>query len=334
LTSFSIVRFLLGVAEAGFFPGIILYFTYWFPSNHHARIVSGFLVGLPIAVALGSPISTALLGLDGLFGLRGWQVMYIAEAVPTVVLGVITYFVLTDKPEQAKFLTAEERNWLVSTIAAERRATEEVRRYTLWEALYNPKVLLLALNYLGIVTASLGMLFFIPQIIKSLGNYSNMTVGWLTMIPYICGGIAMVVWGRVSDRMDERRWNLFFGCVFSTVGLIIAGMTMGTWWALVGMSIAAMGFYGSKGPFFAMPPMFLSGAGLAAGIAWINSLGNLGGFFGPWYVGVMKDVTGSYAGGLYGLALLGFVAALVCALFLHIPKPKPVVPEAVAAPAE
>ena len=331
-TSFAIVRFLLGVAEAGFFPGIILYFTYWFPSHHHARIVSGFLVGLPVAVAIGAPISTGLLGLDGLFGLRGWQVMYLAEAIPTVVIGVITFFVLTDRPEQAKFLTAEERNWLVTTIAAERRATEAVRKFTLWQALYNPKVLLLALNYLGIVTASLGMLIFIPQMIKSLGDYSNMTVGWLTMIPYTCGAIAMVVWGRISDRMNERRWNLFIGCVFSTVGLIIAGMTMGTWWALVGMSIAAMGFYGSKGPFFAMPPMFLSGAGLAAGIAWINSIGNLGGFFGPWYVGIMKDLTGSYAGGLYGLALLGLIAAIVCALFLHIPSRTPL--SAVGAPAE
>ena len=331
-TTFAIVRFLLGVAEAGFFPGIILYFTYWFPSHHHARIVSGFLVGLPVAVAIGAPISTGLLGLDGLFGLRGWQVMYIAEAIPTVVIGVITFFVLTDKPEQAKFLTAEERSWLIAKIATERRATEAVRKFTLWQALYNPKVLLLALNYLGIVTASLGMLIFIPQIIKSLGNSSNMMVGWLTMIPYICGAIAMVVWGRISDRMNERRWNLFIGCVFSTVGLVIAAMTMGTWWALVGMSIAAMGFYGSKGPFFAMPPMFLSGAGLAAGIAWINSIGNLGGFFGPWYVGVMKDLTGSYAGGLYGLALLGLVAALVCALFLHIPNRIP--SSVVGAPAE
>jgi ACS family tartrate transporter-like MFS transporter len=331
-TSFGIVRFLLGVAEAGFFPGIILYFTYWFPSHHHARIVSGFLIGLPFAVAVGAPISTALLGLDGLFGLKGWQVMYIAEAIPTVIIGVITFFVLTDRPEQAKFLTAEERNWLVSTIAAERRATEAVRKFTLWQALYNPKVLLLALNYFGIVTASLGMLYFIPQMIKSLGDYSNMTVGWLTMIPYTCGAIAMVTWGRISDRMNERRWNLFIGCVFSTVGLVIAGMTMGTWWALVGMSIAAMGFYGSKGPFFAMPPMFLSGAGLAAGIAWINSIGNLGGFFGPWYVGVMRDLTGNYAGGLYGLALLGLMAAIVCALFLHIPKRLPAA--AVSVPAE
>ncbi|MBV9560096.1 MAG: MFS transporter [Bradyrhizobium sp.] len=331
-TSFAIVRFLLGVAEAGFFPGIILYFTYWFPSHHHARIVSGFLVGLPIAVAIGAPISTGLLGLDGLLGLRGWQVMYLAEAIPTVVIGVLTYFVLTDRPEQAKFLTAEERDWLVTKIAAERRATEAVRKFSLWQALYNPKVLLLALNYVGIVTASLGMLIFIPQMIKSLGDYSNMTVGWLTMIPYLCGAVAMVIWGRISDRMNERRWNLFIGCVFSTVGLVIAGLTMGSWWALVGMSIAAMGFYGSKGPFFAMPPMFLSGAGLAAGIAWINSIGNLGGFFGPWYVGVMKDMTGDYAGGLYGLALLGLVAAIVCALFLHIPNRLP--SSAVGAPAE
>ena len=318
-TSFAVVRFLLGVAEAGFFPGILLYFTYWFPSYHHARIVSGFMIGLPIAVAAGAPISTALLGLDGLFGLKGWQIMYIAEAIPTVVVGIITLFLLTDRPEHARFLTAEERDWLASKLAGERKAKEAVRTFTLWQAMRDPKVLLLALNYFGIVTASLGMLIFIPQIIKSLGQSSNMAVGWLTMIPYVCGGIAMVVWGRISDRMNERRWNLLVACLFSTFGLVLAGMTMGTWWALVGMSIAAMGFYGSKGPFFAMPPMFLSGTGLAAGIAWINSLGNLGGFFGPWYVGLMKDWTGSFSGGLYGLALFGAIAALVCAFFLHIP---------------
>jgi MFS transporter, ACS family, tartrate transporter len=320
-TSFGIVRFLLGVAEAGFFPGLIYYFTCWFPRHHHARIVSGFLIGLPVAVAMGAPISTGLMSLEGLFGLHGWQVMYIAEAIPTILIGVATLFVLTDRPEEAKFLTAEERDWLVAKIAAERRATEAVRTYSLWQAMYNPKVLLLALNYFGIVVASLGMLIFVPQIIKSLGNYSNMTVGWLTMIPYITGAIAMVLWGRLSDRMNERRWNLFVACGVSAVGLAIAGMTMGTWWALVGLSIATMGFYGSKGPFFAMPPMFLSGAGLVAGIAWINSIGNLGGFFGPWYVGVMKDMTGSYSGGLYGLAVLCLASAIVCAFALHIPSP-------------
>src|ERR1700760_2196221 len=318
-TSFAIVRFLLGSAEAGFFPGIVLYFTYWFPSRHHARIVSGFLIGLPIAVAGGAPISTALLGLDGWLGLHGWQIMYIAEAVPTLLIGVVTLFLLTDRPDQARFLTAAEKTWLAAKLASERKAKDAVRALSLRQAMFDPKVLLLSLNYLGIVTASLGMLFFIPQIIKSLGNSSNMDVGWLTMIPYICGGIAMVGWGLLSDRMNERRWHLLVACTVSTIGLVIAGMTMGTWWALVGMSIAAMGFYGSKGPFWAMPPMFLTGTAAAGAIAWINSIGNLGGFFGPWYVGVMKDVTGDFSGGLYGLALLGLVSALVCAFFLHIP---------------
>jgi MFS family permease len=384
VTSFSIVRFLLGVAEAGFFPGMLLYFTYWFPRQHHARIVSGFLVGLPVAVALGAPISTALLGLDGLFGLKGWQIMYIAEAIPTVVVGLLTLLVLTDRPTQASFLTAEEKSWLAAKLASERPPTKDVHfggwrvlllssmyvaitvvslgllYYTpqitawlntyfgnvppvvvvlipyifgtigllvwgrmaennLWKAMINTKVLLLAVNYFGIVTASLGMLYFIPQIIKSLGNFSNMEVGWLTMIPYICGGIGMVTWGRVSDKMNERRWNLLVACVLSTGGLVLAGYMMGTWWALVGMSIAAVGFYGSKGPFFAMPPMFLSGTALAAGFAWINSIGNLGGTVGPYYVGYMKDLTGGFAGGLYGLALLSLMAALVCAFYLDIP---------------
>jgi ACS family tartrate transporter-like MFS transporter len=319
-TSFAIVRFFLGVAEAGFFPGLILYFTYWFPSHHHARIVSGFLIGLPIAVAAGAPLSTAILGLDGLFGLRGWQVMYVFEAIPTILIGIATLFVLTDRPEQAKFLTTEEKTWLAGTLAAERRAKEAVKTFGMWQAMFDPKVLLLSLNYFGIVVASLGMLIFIPQIIKSIGVTSNMTVGWLTMIPYICGGIALVVWGRISDRMQERRWNLLGTCLVAAIGLFIAGYTMGTWWALVGMSIAAMGFYGSKGPFWAMPPMFLTGTAAAASIAWINSIGNLGGFFGPWYVGVMKDLTGSYAGGLYGLALLCLGAAIICAFFLNIPN--------------
>ncbi|CAN5902131.1 MFS transporter [soil metagenome] len=318
-TSFGVLRFLLGMAEAGFFPGLILYFTYWFPARHHARIVSAFLVGLPVAVAAGAPISTGLMGLDGLFGLKGWQVMYLAEGIPTILVGIATFFILTNRPEEAKFLTAQERDWLVARLASERKAKEKVRVYSLRESLSNPKVLLLALNYLGIVTASLGMLIFIPQIIKELGIQSNMTVGWLTMIPYICGAIALVTWGRLSDKLNERRWHLLIACILSTGGLILAGATMGTWWALVGMSLAAMGFYGSKGPFFAMPPMFLSGTALAAGIAWINSIGNLGGFFGPWWVGVMRDATGSFAGGLYGLALLSLVSSVVCALFLHIP---------------
>src|ERR1700741_1358429 len=242
--------------------------------------------------------------------------MYIAEAVPTLLIRGVTLFLLTDRPEQARFLTAAEKTWLAAKLAGERKAKDAVRTFTLWQSMIDPKVLLLSLNYLGIVTASLGMLFFIPQIIKSIGVTSNMTVGWLTMVPYICGGIGLVVWGFVSDRMNERRWNLLVACVLSTGGLVLAGYMMGTWWALVGMSLAAIGFYGSKGPFFAMPPMFLSGTALAgAGFAWINSIGNLGGTVGPYYVGYMRDLTGNFSGGLYGLAFLSLIAAIVCALF-------------------
>src|SRR3954454_5660750 len=278
-TSFAAVRFLLGVAEAGFFPGIILYFTYWFPSRHHARIVSGFLIGLPIAVAGGAPISTALLGLDGWLGLRGWQIMYIAEAIPTILIGIVTLFLLTDRPEQARFLTAAEKTWLAAKLASERQAKEAVRKFSVWQGFFDAKVLLLALNYFGIVVASLGILFFVPQIIKSIGVTDNMTVGWLTMIPYISGGLGLVGWGWLSDRMNERRWNLLAACVVSAIGLIIAGLTIGSWWAMVGLSIATFGFYGSKGPFWSMPPMFLTGTAAAASIAWINSIRNLGGFF-------------------------------------------------------
>ena len=294
--------------------------TYWFPERHRARIFSGFTLALPIAVAVGSPVSTALLGLNGLLGLAGWKWMYIAEATPTVLVGIAALFYLTDRPAQARWLSEEERTWLSATMAEESRRIETRRKVSLLRSFSDVKVLLLSLNYLGIVTASLGMLLFLPQMVKQLG-LTNMQVGWVSMIPYVCGAIAMVIWGWVSDRMGERRWNLFWGCVAATVGLVIAGSCVGTAWAVVGMSIAAIGFYGSKGPFWSMPSMFLTGSAAAAGIAWINSLGNLGGFFGPSIVGWVKTSTGSFAGGLYCLAVFALMAAVVTALGLHIQKP-------------
>jgi MFS transporter, ACS family, tartrate transporter len=317
-TSFIVVRFLLGLSEAGFFPGLILYFTNWLPGSHHARILTGFFIGLPLAVAIGAPISTALLSLDGLFGLRGWQNLYLLEGIPTILLGFVVLFVLPDRPQQATFLSGEEKTWLIQTLTQEKAAKEAKGHISLWQALTDFKVLLLAINYLGIVTASLGMLIFIPQIIKSIGVTSNMTVGWLTMIPYAVATVVQLAWGQISDRMNERRWNLFIACVLSAGGLVMAGLTMGTWWALVGMTIAAAGFYGSKGPFWAMPSMFLTGPAAAAAIAWINAIGNLGGAFGPWYVGWVKDATGSFTGGLYGLALFGLLAAVITVFGLDL----------------
>jgi ACS family tartrate transporter-like MFS transporter len=317
--SFSIVRFLLGVAEAGFFPGVVLFFTFWFPDRHRGRINAAFTVALPLAVAVGAPISTAILGLDGLLGLAGWKWMFIFEAVPTILLGLVILAFLTDRPTQARWLSDAERGWLTSVLDGERSQIEAHRKMNLVQAFWDPKVLLLALNYFGIVTASLGMLLFLPQIVKQLG-LSNMQVGWASMIPYVCGAISMVVWGWISDRMGERRWNLFWACVVATVGLVIAGLSVGTWWAVIGMSIAAIGFYGTKGPFWSMPSMFLTGTAAAAGIAWINSIGNLGGFFGPTAVGWVREATGSFAGGLYALAGFALMSALVAAFWLHIPR--------------
>jgi MFS transporter, ACS family, tartrate transporter len=317
--SFMAIRFLLGVAEAGLFPGFVLYFTYWFPDRHRARINSGFTLALPIAVASGAPVSTALLGLDGLFGLRGWQLMYILEAIPTVLIGIVAFFYLTDRPSEARWLGGEEREWLEGRMVYERRQIEAHHGVSMLRAFFDPKVVLLSLNYIGIVTASLGMLLFVPQILKDLG-VSNMQVGWLTMIPYTAGAISMVFCGWLSDRIGDRRWSLFTTCVISTLGLIIAGLTIGTWWSLAGITIAAVGFYGTKGPFWSMPTMFLTGAAAATGIAWINSLGNLGGFFGPSLVGWAKTLTGSYSGGLYALALCALVSAVISLFWLHIPR--------------
>jgi MFS transporter, ACS family, tartrate transporter len=318
--SFLTMRFLLGLAEAGLFPGMILFFTYWFPDWHRARIVSAFMVALPLAVATGAPMSTALLELKGLFGLAGWKWMFIFEAVPTVLVGIFLLFCVTDRPQLARWLSEEERGWLISTLETERRLVEAKRKVSLWESFWNPKVLFLTLNYFGLVTASVGTLLLLPQIIKQLG-LTNMQVGWVTMIPYLCAVVAMLAWGWVSDRMAERRWTLSLACLVAAGGLFIAAQTVGTVWALLGISIAAMGFYGSKGPFWAMPSMILTGTAAASGIAWINSVGNLGGFFGPTIVGWAKDYTGSFAGGLYALAGFALLSAIVSALWLRIPNP-------------
>jgi ACS family tartrate transporter-like MFS transporter len=189
----------------------------------------------------------------------------------------------------------------------------------LWQSFWDAKVLLLSLNYLGIVTASLGMLLFLPQMVKQLG-LTTMQVGWVSMIPYICGAIGMLFWGWISDHMGERRWNLFASCLVAGIGLIVAGRFIGLPWGVVGMSIAAVGLYGSKGPFWSMPSMFLTGTAAASGIAWINSLGNLGGFFGPSMVGWARELSGSYAGGLYALAVCALGSAIISLFWLRIPR--------------
>ncbi len=318
--SFLLVRFLLGVGEAGLFPGTILLFTYWFPDAHRARIIGSFTLALPVSVALGAPISTAILSLDGTLGIRGWQWIYILEAVPTVLIGFFVLMAMNDRPEKAKWLTRPERDWLTTTLARERRAVESGGTFSVLRGMTNAKVLLLSVNYLGIVTASLGLLLFAPQIIKSLGSTTTMGIGYATSLAYICGAVSMMVFGWLSDRLGDRRWLLFLTCMMATAGLVISGATMGTWWSLAGMCLATAGFYGTKGPFWAMPTMILTGAAAAGGIAFINAFGNIGGALGPAIVGWLKDTTGSYAGGLYGLAVFTAVSAVIALVSLNIPR--------------
>ncbi|HUK61488.1 MAG TPA: MFS transporter [Stellaceae bacterium] len=329
--SFVAVRFLLGVAEAGLFPGIVLFLGYWFPQKHRARIMAGFTLALPLAVAAGAPVSTALLELNGVMGLEGWRWMYIAEAAPTVLVGVVLLISLTDRPAEARWLSGDERTWLVTRMESERAAIEAHGKVGIARSFWDPKVLLCALNYFGIVTASLGLLLFLPQMVKQLG-FTNMQVGWITMVPYALGAISMAVWGWLSDRMGERRWNLFWACVVACIGLVVAGLTIGTYWALIGMCISTIGLYGTKGPFWAMPSMFLTGTAAASGIAWINSIGNLGGFFGPTAVGWARQLSGGFSGGLYCLAAFAAMSAIVAAFWLDIPSRT--VAEAAPQPAE
>ena len=316
-TNFGIVRFLLGVSEAGFFPGMILYFTYWFPARYRGRVVGWFMTAIPIAIFLGGPISTSLLvALDGAFGLAGWRWLFLSEAVPAVLLGIVVLFYLTDRPAQAHWLEPQEREWLIGELAAERTAVEKVRVYSLFQSLYNWRVLALSVIYLGIGTASLGLVLFLPLMIKQLG-VSTLMIGFASAVPYIVGTLGMIICGYVTDKMHERRWNLFFTCVAAVAGLLIAALLSNSLWALAGLSLATVGFYGMKTSFWPLPSTFMSGTAAAAAIATINSLGNFGGLIGPIAVGWLKDTTGSFEAGLYFLAACALVSALMTLIAVH-----------------
>jgi ACS family tartrate transporter-like MFS transporter len=308
--SFYTVRFLLGLAEAGFFPGMILFFTYWFPPVHRGRIIAGFMTAIPISIALGAPVSTSIMELNGFLGLTGWKWLFLIEAAPAVLLGLACLVFLTDRPEKASWLAADEKAWLANEMQKEQRQIESVGTYTMWQSLYNPRVIALALIYFGIAAASVGLVMFLAQIVKELG-LSNLMTGFASSIPYIVGTMGMIVAGFITDRTGERRLNCFVLCLFACVGLLLAGLTHGTWWSIAALSIATIGFYGMKPSFWPMPSLFLTGTAAAAGIAWINALGNLAGTITPWVVGTIKDTTGSFAGGLFALSAFALMSAIV-----------------------
>lgn len=308
--SFFTLRFLLGLAEAGFFPGMILYFTYWFPPYHRARIIAGFMAAIPVSIGIGAPISTALLGLNGVFGLAGWKWLFLAEAVPAVLLGISVMFYLTDRPAVATWLEPDEKRWLTSVMAEEQRRVEAEPRVSVWRSLIDRRVVALGLIHFAQAGVSVSMAVFVAQMIKQLG-LTNMQTGWVTSIPFVCGTIGILVWGHISDRMNERKWNLTASCLCMAVGLAAAGALQGSYWSIAALSVAMVGLYAGNAHLFPLPSMFLTGAAAASGIAWVNSLGILAGGVTSPVIGWLKDSTGGFASGLYFLAVLSAVGALI-----------------------
>lgn len=328
--SFVILRFCLGLAEAGFFPGIILYFTYWFPPHHRARIVAGFMAAVPISIGLGAPVSTAFLELNGLLGLAGWRWMFLGEATPAVIFGVVCFFYLTDRPIDAKWLTIQEKEWLGAEMHKENQIVAQHRTFSVLQTLVNWRVLALAAIHFGQAGVSVGLAVFVAQIIKGLG-LTNMQTGFATVIPYAAGTIGMLLWGHYSDKKNERRWNLTASCAVMGLGCITAALLTGSYWSLLGLSLITIGLYASNAHLFPLPAVFLTGPALASGIAWVNSVGILGGSVSPPIMGYLRDLTGNFAGGLYALAGFAALAAIVAAVGVRETPAKSRTPEPLAA---
>ncbi len=309
-TSFYALRFLLGAAEAGFFPGIILYLSYWFPARQRAAVTAIFMAAAPLSTVLGSPVSGALLEMHGILGLSGWQWMFIVEAVPAVLLGVVVLFYMTDRPEKATWLSDDERNWLVRTMNAEAAQKAGTASHSVWRGLADLRVIALSLVYFGTSAGLYTLGIWAPQIIKEFG-LSALQIGFLNALPGVVAVIAMVWWARHSDRTGERTWHVVGACMLATLGLVLAGFAGTVLGVLLSLTLVNVGISSAKPPLWSMPTMFLSGSAAAAGIATINSIGNLGGFVGPAMIGWIKDLTGSFQGGLLFVAALLVLSAVL-----------------------
>jgi MFS family permease len=312
------LRFLLGAAEAGFFPGIILYLTYWFPSAYRGRVVGYFMVAIPVSTVIGAPLSGFILGLDGWLGLRGWQWLFIFEGVPSVILAGFVLAYLTDGPADAHWLAPEERHWLAARLEQERRSREAIVKFTLWEALAHPRVLLLGLVYFGIVAANYGLSFWLPQIVKAFG-ITNLETGFVTAVPYLAGSIAMVYWGRRSDHKGERKWHCAAPALLAAAGLAVSTTIADPTGKMAAITVAGLGIFAVLPVFWTLPTALLTGTAAAGGIALINSIGNLAGFAGPYAMGFIKDATGGFGWGLVFIAALAFMSFVLVLALGHDP---------------
>lgn len=314
--SFATVRFLLGIAEAGFFPGIIYYLTCWFPAKQRARIVALFLIALPLSSVIGAPLSTMLLQIDWL-GLRGWQWMFLIEAIPTILLGIAVLFLLTDRPEHATWLDAREKAWLLASLN-ENRSAASAGHAPIRTVLSAPGVWLSGTMYFGVLVGLYGFGFWMPQILASLGDLSLAQIGLATMVPYTVACIAMVAWGRHSDRTGERRWHVALPPLLGAAALLASAMAPSPLLAFAALAIVSAGIYATLPAFWALVSRGLHGVTAAAAIALINAIGNLGGFLGPAAIGFTHERTGSYAAAL-GLVAVCLVLTSAVTLFAYRP---------------
>jgi ACS family tartrate transporter-like MFS transporter len=298
---FYTLRFLLGLAEAGFFPGIIFYLTRWFPARDRARTIAAFMTATLMAGVIGGPVSGALLSLHGAGGLDGWQWLFLLEGVPAVVLGVIVLRALTERPEDATWLTDGERAALVACLKAERRAQ---RVETTRAALRNGRTWLLAVVYFTIPVTLYGIGFWLPQMLKTSSGAGDFVVGLLSAIPYAAGVIAMIIAGRHSDRTGERRWHVAVPAIVGAAALALSTASTGIVWSVLTLSVAMLGLASMFGPFWALTTSTMGGVGAAASIALVNSVGNTGGFVGPYLLGALNDATHSFAAGVFAIAMM------------------------------
>jgi ACS family tartrate transporter-like MFS transporter len=315
--SFYVMRFLLGVAEAGFLPGIIYYLNHWFPRTHRAKAVSWFMIGIPLSVVFGGPLSGWIMqSMDEYLGLHGWQWMFVIEGLPAVLLGFVVLWFLTEKPAEAKWLSQRQRDWLSQRIEAEHVEAHARHGLQLRAALLHPTVWLLAVVMFCCQTGSYGLTFWVPSIVNGLSGYSEFEVGLFSAIPYIAAAAGMILVGMSSDRTGERFLHVAIPSLVGAAGFIAVGLFVSPMLAMAALAVAAVGDYSTRGPFWALPGKFLTGSALAGSIALINSMGAVGGVVGPSAVGWLKQSTGSFVGPMIMLSGVLIVGA-VLTMFLR-----------------
>jgi ACS family tartrate transporter-like MFS transporter len=314
--SFLGIRFLLGLAEAGFYPGIILYLTWWFPSAYRSRIIGIFMTAIPISIVTGSLISSQILRLGEWGGLQDWQWLFILEAMPAIILGFVVMFYLTDTPEQAQWLRPEQRDWLVARLATERSHKESIHHYSLMETMRNPRVWALTLVYFGQNVTGYGLVIFLPQIVSRFGVGVGVN-GVISALPFAAAAVAMVLWGLHSDRTGERHLHAAAACFLNFAGLAVCVFLQDPILMMAAIILAQMGQSSIAPTFWTLPTAMLSGTAAAGGIALINAVGNLGGFLGPFMMGAIKDATGSFTIGLLSIAMGALVASIVLVVLGH-----------------